>query len=157
MPVFYRDIHNLWMQLYATLPDTVYDVQHEYLWNNMYITSNNKPMYWKEWKNKGISKIRDILTDNGQFLDNEEIEKKINIKCNFLQALMIRQSIPFAWRETIKHSQVKLPVTESLYIKLNGVRNDIKNLNVRTSTGNLLTSVIISQHVKKKWIEMFPQ
>lgn len=41
----------------------------------------------------GISQVKDLI-NQGNFLNHEEIATKYKIKCNFLDSLQIRQSIP---------------------------------------------------------------
>ncbi len=50
---------------------------------------------------KGITKIGDITDDQGMFLIYSEINQTINLECNFLEVLQIRQSIPSRRREVI--------------------------------------------------------
>lgn len=41
------------------------------------------------------------MDENGNFLNQEQISKKFNIKCNFLEVLQLRQSIPSEWRQLL--------------------------------------------------------
>lgn len=51
---------------------------------------------WRHWIDAGILMIQHVChpTDN-RIMAQEENRDKYNIKCNFLEALSIRQSIPF--------------------------------------------------------------
>ncbi len=42
------------------------------------------PLYWKKWAKNGIVFIRDLLNNGNFFLGYSEINRKYNIKCNFL-------------------------------------------------------------------------
>ena len=39
VPLFYKDIHNIWMKIYSVTPNSIKDVQREKIWNNKYITA----------------------------------------------------------------------------------------------------------------------
>ncbi len=45
--------------------------------------------------------IKDLLSDNINFLSHQGINDKYNVGYNFLSILQLRQSILFAWREAI--------------------------------------------------------
>ena len=74
------------------------------LWNNRYVTIQNKPYEWKRWRDAGILRVYDIIGNDGSFLDANEIFQKYRIEVNFLELLQIRQSIPFEWRRIIENS-----------------------------------------------------
>ena len=101
----YGSIQKYWVDL-NKLSELNCDVlRHQILWNNQYITIENKPIYWSKWKQHGINTLNDILDDKGLCLNHIEINRKFNVNCNFLSALQIRQSIPITWRETLKSSK----------------------------------------------------
>ncbi len=53
------------------------------------------PFRWEKWIQHNIMYIKDILSDNSNFLSHQEINDKYNVGCNFLNILQLRQSIPF--------------------------------------------------------------
>ena len=42
-------------------------IQKEILWNNRFIKTSGKSIYYKSWVNKGILKVRNLLETQGQF------------------------------------------------------------------------------------------
>ena len=54
----------------------------------------------------------DILNENGDFLSHSEISEKFGVRCHFLQALQIRQSLPLEWRRVIRSEYSYKPVRE---------------------------------------------
>jgi hypothetical protein len=103
-PIFYLDIHNYWSKLHIIQNPNAAIIKNQTIWLNRYITVNKKPIKWENWIHHGILKINDILNINGHFLDHEEIASKYNIKCNFLNILQIRQSLPLEWRSVLQNS-----------------------------------------------------
>ena len=104
-PEFYSDIHNFWSELKNVSDITTETVINEIIWNNRNIRIDNKPFLWKNWKDRGILKINDILDESGNFMGHIEINQKYNVNCNFLTALQLRHSVPFEWRRLLLQHQ----------------------------------------------------
>ena len=114
---FYSDIHNFWSELQTIENPTNIVIQNQTIWNNRYITIENVPYEWASWQTKGIQYVSDILNANGDFLSHNEISEKFGVRCHFLQALQIRQSLPLEWRRVIRteysHKPVRAPFIHS--------------------------------------------
>ena len=109
---FYSDIHNFWSELQTIDKPTHIVIQNQILWNNRYITIENVPYEWVSWQTNGKQYVNDILYENGDFLSHTEISEKFGVRCNFLQALQIRQSLPLEWRRVIRSEYSCKPVRE---------------------------------------------
>ena len=70
------------------------------------------PYEWASWQTKGIQYVSDILNANGDFLSHNEISEKFGVRCHFLQALQIRQSLPLEWQRAIQTEYSHKPVRE---------------------------------------------
>ncbi len=68
IPNFYIDIHNLFMTFFKNGPECISDILNESLWLNDNIRVNKNYLYLKSWENNGISQIRDVLNEIGEFL-----------------------------------------------------------------------------------------
>lgn len=84
------------------------EIRAEVLWNNPLISSPTHLLHrsqWKSWIRAGITQIHHIChpTEN-RILGHEEISRRYNFKCNFLDALSIRSSIPFSWRSELSRA-----------------------------------------------------
>ena len=107
---FYHQILHDWHNFHNVSLCKEAEVRNEILWNNKFITIDRKPILWKEWKDAGILRIEDIL-ENGSFMSDTKIAQRYGVKCNFLQALQIRQSIPGGWRNSIVSRDFVAPVS----------------------------------------------
>ena len=116
---FYSDIHNFWSELQTIENPTNIVIQNQTIWTNRYITIENVPYEWASWQTKGIQYVSDILNANGDFLSHNEISEKFGVRCHFLQALQIRQSLPLEWRRVIRTEYSHKPVREP-FIHFNG-------------------------------------
>ena len=66
LPQFYKSILLSWFALKQE-PLTVADVPREVIWNNKFITINNKSLFNKDLYNEGFIFINDIIQNNGKF------------------------------------------------------------------------------------------
>ena len=59
----------------------------------------------------GVIHVYDILNENGELLSHNEITRKFNTRCHFLNMLQLRQSMPLEWRRSIQNSVTSNKVT----------------------------------------------
>ncbi len=64
-------------------------------------------MYNKQFINKGILYIKDILDDNGDFLTHNEMISKYKLATTFIECLQLKSCIPTEWKDQIS-KQLKL-------------------------------------------------
>ena len=86
LPVFYREIITFWQDLIASNPKSKNEVLEQICWNNKFITSDRKSIYYPLWRLAGICKIKDLVdTQQKCFLSFDSFCNKFNVRCNFLQ------------------------------------------------------------------------
>ncbi len=69
------------------------------------------------WPKNGIVFIKDLFNNENLFLGYSEINRKYNIKCNYLDILQIRQSTPSVWRDILyKSSKPKTKHSHIVFI-----------------------------------------
>jgi len=73
---------------------------------NKEIIIGNQTIFYKEWFQKGIFLIQDLLQENGQFVTFPEFIKKYKIECNFLNYMQVVSTIPKHLLNTAKEIQV---------------------------------------------------
>ena len=117
------------------------------LFNNKEVLIEGKPLFLRDWFNKGILSIQDLLDDAGNILSYQEFNNKCSCKSNFLQYYQVISAIPKDLLNKAKHSdpiRKELYSTENFTIQLNDstqlVLNKAKTsdfyklLNVKTHT-----------------------
>ena len=82
------------------------------LFNDKEILIGNQTIFYKEWFQKGIFLIQDLLQENGQFLTLPEFIKKYEVECNFLNYMQIVSQ--FLSTFLIKQKKYKLMKAPSL-------------------------------------------
>ena len=66
------------------------------LWKNSHV-SFNESLFIKDWYDKFIRNIMDIINENGLFCDLVELKRRYNIKGTYLDYTRLRKNIPKPW------------------------------------------------------------
>ncbi len=156
---FYNEVYNHWSEVRKlSTPLKLENVKGQIIWNNRYINISKKPVYWKQWADKGIMMIQDLITDKGTFMNETELRNVYGINCSFLNVLQIRDSIPKEWKDILysqKYTGRKLDYCKDLYIC-----NKMYNIEI------MKTNVIYNHFIKSKcrtptcivkWTEVYPE
>ncbi len=56
-----------------------------------------KSVMWKELYSSGIVKVKDLISEEGQFIDLNQYCTSHHIKFNFIQTLILEKTIPASW------------------------------------------------------------
>ena len=116
VPEFYKNIIQLWKDTSQSSPTTASMVLSESLWFNSNISINNRsiaPSFCN--KNSNIF-LRDLFSNNGQFITWDMASFKLNIKDPF-KWFQIMSAIPKAWKNILRN--VNNPGDTVLDIHLN--------------------------------------
>lgn len=99
---FYKAVLATWYQARDFPPISETEIHEQVIWENPRISSPRHFLdmdRWKSWIEAGVHTINDICHEReNRLLGHEEIREKYHIRCNFLEALTIRSSIPHEWR-----------------------------------------------------------
>ena len=84
---FYEETLQYWSELQEVIVPSAEIIYNQTIWDNRYITIQNRPFLWRLWQEKGIKQVYNIIRDDGEFLDHNEIKESYGINCNFLNVL----------------------------------------------------------------------
>ena len=140
---FYEETLQCWSELQEVKTPTVDIIYNHTIWENRYITIQNKPIIWRLWQGNGITQVYKIIRDDGEFYDHNEIKEMYGINCNFLNALQIRQRFPLNWRQLIKNKAVTTEVSVP-FVNFSG-----KPTPLVTAT----TNILYNQFIKNKYVK----
>ena len=93
------------------------------IFHNPEIKVGGKPLWIKTWYQKGLLYVNDLLAENGNFYSQTDIERKYNIKTNFVQFQGMIQAVKlYARRNDVENFTKKLeypiiPNTIALFTK----------------------------------------
>ena len=93
------------------------------IWCNSNFSLHNETFIFKDWFDKGIRNIFDIVDINGHLYNFEELQRTYSLKGTFLDYQRLIRKIPKIWLETIndhndKCKILKYNVQINLYLKL---------------------------------------
>lgn len=73
-------------------------VENVILWNNKYILIDGKLVYWKEWYEVGIFRIKDLLDEKNRFFIFNKFFLKIGFKVFFIKLFGLILVIFYRWK-----------------------------------------------------------
>jgi len=83
MPLFYSEMLEYFKELHSGYPDV--DNGEFILWNNKGITIESKSIFWKYLFEKGNYFAQDLLNNDIKVLSLENMQRKYNMKVNYLK------------------------------------------------------------------------
>lgn len=98
---FYNEIQDTWCRVRSLDILETNNIRSQVIWNNRYLNIAKKPFYWKQWADKGIWMIEDLLTEDGSFVNEAHLRNKYGVNCTFLDILQVRDSIPKSWKNIL--------------------------------------------------------
>ncbi len=114
-------------------------------------------IYYKHYENMGICQIKDLLDNNGEFVDHIALNQRYKLKSSFMNMIQLKSSIPSEWKNKLKQC-TKLPqyIPPDNIIKLNN-----KIITIDKSTCKLFYWLIINTGIHKptatqNWSDHYP-
>jgi hypothetical protein len=62
---FYNDLLMTWNKIHSYKPNDAEAICRQEIWFNKYITSNRKSLKYKNWQDKNIKFVQDLVQNNG--------------------------------------------------------------------------------------------
>ena len=110
---FWTQILEAWCELnYTETITEVEMIRKQILWFNSCIRIGNKPVIWKDWIDKGIMYIKDIVTDTG------EMANFADLNIDWFKLNMLYSATPTGWKQVLKNADNQNKEWENLYEKL---------------------------------------
>ena len=112
---FYKDTLLIWQTLNQHTPQTKEQILEEIIWNNRFIKIEGLSVYYREWHNAGITRVKDIFNKN-KFLAPDVLSNKFSLKSsNFLKYLALCSAIPRDWIRILKDThETPAPVPDTV-------------------------------------------
>ena len=98
IPAFYTDVLNAWAEVREQTSDNEICVRNIIIWNNKHILIDGKSVYWKEWHDAGILRIKDLLDESNRFITPNKFLIKTGLKAPFTKLFGLISAIPFRWK-----------------------------------------------------------
>ena len=117
--LFWKDVFMSYIHFTNCVPiKEEQEIQAEPLFYNEKFKISNICVHYKNWSNKNIHFVKDLLDENGLFLNYEQFCKKYELKINYLQYMGCISSIKSYLTENNIHitSKMSLDIPKSLQI-----------------------------------------
>ena len=92
LPQFYKLILLYFLELKESFPDQ--SGQEQILFNNKDILIHGHSIFYRNWYDRGIFLVHDLLKADGHFLSYSEFILKYDLRCNFLIYFQVVSAIP---------------------------------------------------------------
>ena len=118
---FWKDLMHIWAEFCKILPyENIGQILDSPLWHNENIGSGK--ILFKNWHEKGIRVVFDIIGQNGEFYTFEQLKTMYNINGTFLDYQYLLNKIPRSWITQINDNRVfifenKINVTCNVFVK----------------------------------------
>ena len=108
LPTFYVKMLTSWAELHYLDMFQVTHFENEIIWNNSNIKYNNKVMYFKNWIEKGVFKINQLV-ENGRWKSFDQINDMLSMNslCITFQYMKIKSAFPKYWFDKLSNNQVE--------------------------------------------------
>ena len=101
---FYQELVNLWANISQQNPTTFSELCNQTLWNNSFITTLGKSIFYKDFIDKNMSRTADLLTDSGNFLSWQMARQKYNLRNkDIMKWFSLIASVPMSWKVEIRN------------------------------------------------------
>ena len=102
----WNDVFRYWSKYHYKSVESIHrysEVSQMNIWYNSAIRIANKTVFYKEWFNKGIQILTDLLNDKtGKFYTWAEFKARYDISGNCLIYMGLISAIPKSWRQLLK-------------------------------------------------------
>ena len=102
LPPFYRSVLKYWQDYRSDFTDDNTRIQNEIIWNNSNILINRNTIFFKQWYQNGIVRLKDLLDVDCTFLSLQKFQQKFRLHIPFTTYYGLINSIPVNWRRKLK-------------------------------------------------------
>ena len=92
LPQFYKLILLYFLELKESFPNQ--SGQEQILFNNKDILIHGHSIFYRNWYDRGVYLVHDLLKTDGNFLSYSEFIQKYDLRCNFLIYFQVVSAIP---------------------------------------------------------------
>jgi exonuclease III len=152
IPIFYKNIHEIYMKYFKLEPINFTEILNESLWLNQRIKTTQGHIYIKSWESNNILTVRNLFNEFGILLSHNELTSKYNIHTTFLQTLQVQKSIPSNWIKKINtHSNTLPPINTELCIRVNNILKPLTLATCKDFYWHILNNIAHIPTCIKKW------
>ena len=119
LPQFYKEILQHFLELQTSYND-FFSYQEFVLFNNKDILLDGCSIFYRNWFEKGVYLIQDLLDANGKIMSYTKFTEKYLLSCHFLAYFQVISAIP---RKAIERAKVTLQLSSEICVNLLKMKN----------------------------------
>jgi hypothetical protein len=153
-PKFYQQVFKAWAKVRETPDDDPFKIRREIIWWNKDISLKKKEIFYKEWFDKGIIIVHDILDENGNFKTKQDLEDEFGLAIDTMKYNHLKLSIPQKWKRCVKSMTIHKQVISNKEQPFINCNNRLLALGVTTNKDvywELVTKKQIKPIVAHSW------
>ena len=157
LPKFYQDIFIYYNRCKIIKPVQnlqSHDVMTQILWGNEYFKLNHKTLYFKNWIKSGFILVKDLLPNNGDWLDEVQVIKSLQNSSNWIAEFTILKKVV---GKIIKKLDTKIinyiqkPLEHRLSLQVNTFLINPNSIKTQEIYKILVRSKIERPYTEKMW------
>ena len=160
LPLFYKQIMQYWIEIHGTEPLCTNDILNEHLWFNRYIIVGEKTVFYKQWNQKSINMVQDVIDNNGKPLSIGELQLKYGIMIDVMKYNSLISAIPKQWLLALKGNQNELynfKKHDCIMVRINKSLKDVSVLKCKDFYGHLIEKRYVIPTCRAKWQNHYPE
>ena len=147
LPTFYQELIILWKQICSTEPKNIAEILGQSLWNNKFIRRKDKPIFYRQFSDRGINTTSDLITEDRKFLRWSQARDKYQLpNKDVMRWLGLIESIPRDWKSVIKNDSSGFSRTYSIS---NDVRVLDKTIPLQAVTSRIAYTLLTKPLIEK--------
>ena len=85
IPLFYRQLFIAWNKTKENPGEDPFKIRREVLWHNNQIKIRGRDICYRNWYDKGIVMLHDIVQENGDFKSKVDLERQFNVTIGIME------------------------------------------------------------------------
>ena len=157
---FHKQILECWQHVKCRPPESIEEIYQEYLFDNMFICSNNKPLDYQHFKlckdkSKDIM-IKSLFNNTGGQITYQELNQRLNWNISIYSYNLIYAAIPRNWKQKLKGWSPTMNMYNKVYLRIKGSLIDLNKISNKDTYYKLLENIIEEPTSIATWVDLFP-
>ena len=153
---FYEQLIEYWHEIRDLEQPNCNQLLNEPLWLNHNILIGNKPAQQKEWEDKGINILNDILNENGSFKTCNHLQLEYNLNIDIMKYNSLITAIPKGWLKLIRETENRVfELIEKKSIKIGKKIKKLEKLKCKEFYWQLISKNYTRPTALGKWEENY--
>ena len=154
---FYQQILEYWTEIHSIEPQTSNEIMNEPLWGNKFILVDKRPAHFSDFRNVGITDVKDIMQPNGTFFSKDELNRKFNFNIDIMRFNSIKSAVPKKWITNIRSKppdlQWRAPI--GIQVKINNNYKPLSNVKCKEFYWIFINQNYERSKALETWEELF--